>query len=154
VGGWHDNRHTLVTELADSGAGDEVIMSIAGHASRAMLSRYSYEPDGSEAAQRTGGRSRKPKARSRLLRRGTRRQWVSDYRKSCGSRRTPTESRYSSREAIGPLASAAADWPYGQMIASRLAVTKRIGRNGKKQIDERRACATLQELRGVHAPAC
>ena len=37
----HDNRHTLVTELAESGAGDEVIMSIAGHVSRAMLSRYS-----------------------------------------------------------------------------------------------------------------
>jgi hypothetical protein len=33
---------TLVTELAESGAGDEVIMSIAGHVSRAMLSRYSH----------------------------------------------------------------------------------------------------------------
>ena len=32
----------IVTELAESGAGDEVIMSIAGHASRAMLSRYSH----------------------------------------------------------------------------------------------------------------
>jgi integrase len=40
-GRWHDNRHTLVTELSESGAGDEVIMSIAGHVSRAMLSRYS-----------------------------------------------------------------------------------------------------------------
>ena len=39
---WHHNRHTLVTELAESGAGDEVIMSIAGHVSRAMLSRYSH----------------------------------------------------------------------------------------------------------------
>ncbi|MGE5536234.1 MAG: hypothetical protein ACM3W7_12060 [Acidobacteriota bacterium] len=39
--GRHDNRHTLVAELAKSGAGDEVIMSIAGHVSRAMLSRYS-----------------------------------------------------------------------------------------------------------------
>ena len=38
----HDNRHTLVTELAESGAGDEVNMSIAGHVSRAMLSRYSH----------------------------------------------------------------------------------------------------------------
>jgi hypothetical protein len=38
----HDNRHTLVTELGESGAGDEVIMSIAGHVSRAMLSRYSH----------------------------------------------------------------------------------------------------------------
>lgn len=41
-GRWHDNRHTLVTELAESGAGDEVIMSIAGHVSRQMLSRYSH----------------------------------------------------------------------------------------------------------------
>ena len=39
IGRWHDNRHTLVTELAESGAGDEVIMTIAGHVSRAMLSR-------------------------------------------------------------------------------------------------------------------
>jgi hypothetical protein len=30
-----------VAELAESGAGDEAIMSIAGHVSRAMLSRYS-----------------------------------------------------------------------------------------------------------------
>ena len=29
-GRWPDNRHTLVSELAESGAGDEVIMSIAG----------------------------------------------------------------------------------------------------------------------------
>jgi hypothetical protein len=42
VGRWHDNRHTQVTEPAESGAGDEVIMSIAGHVSRAMLSRYSH----------------------------------------------------------------------------------------------------------------
>jgi integrase len=42
VGRWHDNRHMLVTELSESGAGDEVIMSIAGHVSRAMLSRYSH----------------------------------------------------------------------------------------------------------------
>jgi hypothetical protein len=42
VGRWHDNRHTLVTELSESGAGDEVMMSIAGHVSRAMLSRYSH----------------------------------------------------------------------------------------------------------------
>jgi hypothetical protein len=41
VGRWHDNRHTLVTELSASGAVDHVIMSIAGHLSRAMLSRYS-----------------------------------------------------------------------------------------------------------------
>jgi hypothetical protein len=32
----------LLTELSESGAGDEVIMAIAGHVSRAMLSRYSH----------------------------------------------------------------------------------------------------------------
>ena len=41
-GRWHDNRHTLVNELSESGAGYEVIMSVAGHVSRAMLSRYSH----------------------------------------------------------------------------------------------------------------
>jgi hypothetical protein len=41
VGRWHDNRN-LVIELAEPGAGGEVIMSIAGHVSRAMLSRYSH----------------------------------------------------------------------------------------------------------------
>jgi hypothetical protein len=39
---WHDNHYTLVTVLAESGAGDEVITSIAGHVSRAMLSRYAH----------------------------------------------------------------------------------------------------------------
>ena len=42
VGRWHDNRHALVTELAEPGAGDEAIVSIAGHVSLAMLSRYSH----------------------------------------------------------------------------------------------------------------
>jgi hypothetical protein len=32
----------LITIPAESAAGDEVIMSIAGHVSRAMLSRYSH----------------------------------------------------------------------------------------------------------------
>jgi hypothetical protein len=34
--------HTLVTELAESGAGDQTIMDIAGHVSRQMLARYSH----------------------------------------------------------------------------------------------------------------
>ena len=41
-GRWHDTRHTLITELAESGAGDETIMAIAGHVSRRMLTRYSH----------------------------------------------------------------------------------------------------------------
>jgi hypothetical protein len=32
----------LVTELSESDAGDGVIMSVAGHVLRAMLSRYSH----------------------------------------------------------------------------------------------------------------
>ena len=41
-GRWHDNRHTLVTDLAESGAGDETIRSIAGHVSQRMLKHYSH----------------------------------------------------------------------------------------------------------------
>jgi hypothetical protein len=41
-GRWHDARHTLITELSESGAGDQTIMDIAGHVSRQMLSRYSH----------------------------------------------------------------------------------------------------------------
>ncbi|HEY3444082.1 MAG TPA: site-specific integrase [Paludibaculum sp.] len=41
-GRWHDNRYTLITELAESGAGDQTIMDIAGHVSRQMLARYSH----------------------------------------------------------------------------------------------------------------
>jgi integrase len=42
TGRWHDNRHTLITEVAESGAGDETIMEIAGHVSSQMLARYSH----------------------------------------------------------------------------------------------------------------
>lgn len=42
TGRWHDNRHTLITELAEGGAGDGTIMEIAGHVSSQMLARYSH----------------------------------------------------------------------------------------------------------------
>ena len=42
TGRWHDARHTLVTDLAESGAGDETIRSIAGHVSPQMLKHYSH----------------------------------------------------------------------------------------------------------------
>ena len=42
TGRWHDNRHTLITDLAESGAGDETIRSIAGHVSKQMLKHYSH----------------------------------------------------------------------------------------------------------------
>lgn len=39
---FHDIRHHAITELAESGASDQTIMSIAGHVSRKMLDRYSH----------------------------------------------------------------------------------------------------------------
>src|ERR1035437_7164382 len=41
-GRWHDARHTLITELAESGAGDQTIMAIVGHVSRQMVAHYSH----------------------------------------------------------------------------------------------------------------
>ena len=42
TGRWHDNRHTLITDLAESGAADETIRDIAGHVSKQMLKHYSH----------------------------------------------------------------------------------------------------------------
>jgi integrase len=43
TGRWHDNRHTFITDLAESGeAGDETIRDMAGHVSRQMLTHYSH----------------------------------------------------------------------------------------------------------------
>jgi len=42
TGRWHDSRHTLITDLAESGAGDQTIMDIAGHVSKQMLKHYSH----------------------------------------------------------------------------------------------------------------
>jgi integrase len=43
TGRWHDNRHTFITDLAESGeASDETIRDIAGHVSKQMLSHYSH----------------------------------------------------------------------------------------------------------------
>jgi integrase len=39
---WHDSRHTLITDLAESGASDQTIMDIAGHVSKQMLKHYSH----------------------------------------------------------------------------------------------------------------
>jgi integrase len=41
-GRFHDTRHTLVTDLAESGAGDEVIRDMAGHVSKDMIKHYSH----------------------------------------------------------------------------------------------------------------
>ncbi len=42
-GRWHDNRHTFITNLAESGeAADGTIMDIAGHVSHRMLKHYSH----------------------------------------------------------------------------------------------------------------
>jgi len=42
IGRGHDTRHTPVTELSESGAGDQTIMDTAGHVSSQMLARYSH----------------------------------------------------------------------------------------------------------------
>ncbi len=43
TGRWHDNRHTFITNLAESGeAGDETIRDMAGHVSKQMLKHYSH----------------------------------------------------------------------------------------------------------------
>ena len=39
---FHDLRHHAITELAEMGLSDQVIMSIAGHVSREMLEHYSH----------------------------------------------------------------------------------------------------------------
>jgi hypothetical protein len=67
------NRHTPVTELSESGAGDEAIMSIAGHVSRAMPSRCSHVRmeakrralDEIAARQRAADRKRQKEAEQR-----------------------------------------------------------------------------------------
>ena len=39
---FHDMRHQAITELAESEASDQTILSIAGHVSREMLEHYSH----------------------------------------------------------------------------------------------------------------
>ena len=40
---WHDLRHTFVTRLAERPkVSEQTIMSLAGHVSRSMLTRYSH----------------------------------------------------------------------------------------------------------------
>jgi hypothetical protein len=41
-GRWHDSRHTLITDLAESGASNQTIMDIAGHVSKQILKHYSH----------------------------------------------------------------------------------------------------------------
>lgn len=41
-GRWHDNRHTVITELSENGASREAIKSLVGHVSDAMVERYSH----------------------------------------------------------------------------------------------------------------
>jgi len=41
-GRFHDNRHTFVTDLAESGASDRMIQDLAGHVSNQMVKHYSH----------------------------------------------------------------------------------------------------------------
>jgi hypothetical protein len=64
-GRWHDNRHTLITDLAESVADDETIRDIAGmlkhyshirmEAKRTALESIGGEEGGPEAGGREGG---------------------------------------------------------------------------------------------------
>ena len=72
-GRFHDNRHTLVTEFAESGASDQTIMDIAGHVSKQMLKHYSHIR---MEAKRTAlesivqeGALKAPRSQSRITRR-------------------------------------------------------------------------------------
>jgi integrase len=40
TGSWHDHRHTLITQLAEDGAGEETIRQIVGHVSKEVLRDY------------------------------------------------------------------------------------------------------------------
>ena len=42
TGRFHDSRHTFVTDLAEGGAGDQVIQDLAGHVSAQMVKHYSH----------------------------------------------------------------------------------------------------------------
>lgn len=42
MGRLHDTRHTFITKLAESGAGDQTIMDIAGKVSPQMAKHYSH----------------------------------------------------------------------------------------------------------------
>jgi integrase len=42
TGRWHDNRHTMITDLCESGAGEQTIRDIAGHVSPRMMKHYSH----------------------------------------------------------------------------------------------------------------
>jgi len=46
---WHDNRHTLITDPAESGAGDETVRDIVGHVSKADVEVLFAYPHKSEA---------------------------------------------------------------------------------------------------------
>jgi integrase len=39
---FHDLRHTIITEMAETGMPDHVMESISGHLSRRMLEHYSH----------------------------------------------------------------------------------------------------------------
>lgn len=40
TGRWHDHRHTLITQLAEGGAGEETIRQIVGHVSKEVFRDY------------------------------------------------------------------------------------------------------------------
>lgn len=62
TGRWHDNRHTFVTDLAETGASDQMIQDLAGYVSRDMVKHHSHMR--TEAKRRAVGALVKPTAKS------------------------------------------------------------------------------------------
>ena len=76
-GCFHDSRHTFVTDLTESSAGDQVIQDLAGHVSKDIEALSTY-PDGSEASdcwgsvKTAGGRRQDRRSREKAkVRRGS-----------------------------------------------------------------------------------
>jgi len=89
-GRWHDNRHTLITELAESGAGDETIMEIAGHVSDrcSRATATSARLPNGKRWRTSSGRARKPRGAPRRSRKSRRRK----SHRQCSNNCSPTNS--------------------------------------------------------------
>jgi hypothetical protein len=92
-GRMHDSRHTLTTQLSESGADDQTIMDTAGHVSRQMLKHHSHirMQTKRDALRRSGRARNEPRTRSTTTR--NRRKIA---RRSPPMRRRLKESSYKS----------------------------------------------------------
>jgi hypothetical protein len=82
-----DNRRTLIKGLSESSAGDEVIMGVAGHVSRATLSRYTHvrmEASGTPSTRSPCASGRQTKSGGRKPKAGSSRRSIPNSRGSVG----------------------------------------------------------------------